>query len=205
MEIFLHNTLSGTKNQFTPLKEGVVKMYNCGPTVYFFPSIGNMRSYVLADALRRTFEYANLKVEQVINITDVGHLVGDGDDGEDKVEKTAKKESKTAGEIAKFYEEAFYKDLQDLNIETKGTKFPKASEHIKEQIELIKILEEKGFTYQTTDGIYFDTSKFRAYGKLGNINLEGQEEGARVGVNDEKRNKTDFAFWKFSPEKSSEQ
>ena len=200
MEIFLHNTLSGTKDQFTPLEEGVVKMYNCGPTVYFFPSIGNMRSYVLADALRRTFEYANLKVEQVINITDVGHLVGDGDDGEDKVEKTAKKEGKTAGEIAKFYEEAFYKDLQDLNIETKGTKFPKASEHIKEQIEIIKILEEKGFTYQTSDGIYFDTSKFEEYGKLGPAFAKATagKEISRIGVNEEKKNQTDFALWKFS-------
>jgi cysteinyl-tRNA synthetase len=124
--------------------------------------------------------------------------VGDGDEGEDKIEKTAKKEGKTATEIAKFYEKAFYTDLKDLNVETKNTKFPRASEHINEQIEIIKILEEKGFTYPTSDGIYFDTSKFANYGKLGNINTEGQEEGARIGVNNEKKNKTDFALWKFS-------
>src|SRR3989344_601520 len=125
MEIFLHNTLSGNKEEFSPLHEGKVLMYNCGPTVYFFPTIGNMRSYLLADILRRTFEYSGLEVKQVINITDVGHLVGDGDDGEDKVETTAKKEGKTTEQIARFYDEAFYKDLKDLNIETEGTEFPR--------------------------------------------------------------------------------
>lgn len=198
MDIYLHNTLSGQKEKFTPLVSGVVKMYNCGPTVYFFPTIGNMRSYVFADTIRRTLESRNYKVEQVINITDVGHLVGDGDTGEDKVETTAKKEGKTPKEIASFYEQAFYKDLKDLNIDISDIKFPKASEHITEQIGIIKILEEKGITYKTSDGVYFDTSKFPEYGKLGKINLEGQEEGARIGVNKEKKNKTDFALWKFS-------
>lgn len=200
MQIRFFNTLSNSKEDFAPIHSGEVLMYNCGPTVYNFPSIGNMRSYLLADILRRTFEYSGLKVKQVINITDVGHLVGDGDEGEDKVEKEAKKTGKTAQEIARFYEEAFYKDLDDLNIETLGTIFPKASEHIEEQISLIKTLEEKGFTYQTSDGVYFDTSKFKDYGKLGNINISGLKEGARVDKG-EKRNPTDFVLWKFSGNK----
>ena len=201
MKIFFNNILSGNKEEFSPLHEGKVLMYNCGPTVYFFPTIGNMRSYLLADILRRTFEYSGLEVKQVINITDVGHLVGDGDDGEDKVETTAKKEGKTAEQIARFYEEAFYKDLKDLNIETEGTEFPRASEHIDEQKKLIEILEEKGFAYPTSDGMYFDTSRLPDYGKLGNINIEGLREGARVEANYEKTSAKDFALWKFSQNK----
>ncbi len=200
MNIHLYNTLTGKKEVFEPISADEVGMYHCGPTVYNFPSIGNMRSYVLADTLRRTFEYFDYKVDQVINITDVGHLVGDGDDGEDKVEKSAKALGKSALEIAKFYEEAFYNDLALLNINTQDTKFPRASEHIAEQIEIIKILEEKGFTYQTSDGLYFDTAKYSDYGKLGNIHLSGLKQGARVGMG-EKRNLTDFALWKFSLDK----
>lgn len=199
MEIKLHNTLTDTKEKFKPINPGLVKMYHCGPTVYNFPSIGNMRSYILADILRRCFEYDGLEVKQVINITDVGHLVGDGDEGEDKVEKEAKKMGKTATEIAKFYEEAFYKDLGLLNIQTSETAFPKATEHIEKQVEIIKILEEKGFTYITSDGVYFDTSRFKDYGKLGKINIGGLLEGARIKKG-EKKNPTDFALWKFSKE-----
>lgn len=197
VKIKLHNTLSNQKEIFEPMQDGRVTMYHCGPTVYNFPSIGNMRSYVLADTLRRTFEYFDYKVEQVINITDVGHLVGDGDLGEDKIEKSAKALGKTANEIAEFYEKAFHDDLAKLNIKTPGTKFPRASEHIAEQIEIIKLLEEKGFTYKTSDGLYFDTTKFAEYGKLGNINLTGLKEGARIDLG-EKKNPTDFALWKFS-------
>lgn len=200
MEIKLSNTLTGKKDEFRPITEGVVKMYHCGPTVYNFPSVGNMRSYVFADILRRLFEYSGYKVEQVINITDVGHLVGDGDQGEDKIEKEAQKEGKSATDIARFYEKEFYKDLSLLNINTENTKFPRASEHIEEQLEIIKILEKKGFTYPTSDGIYFDTSRLSDYGKLGNINIEGLREGARIGENTEKKNSTDFALWKFSKE-----
>lgn len=198
MKIRLYNTLTGTKNEFKPIEKGRVKMYHCGPTVYDFPSIGNMRSYIFADTLRRLFEYFGFEVEQVINITDVGHLVGDGDIGEDKIEKKAQNEGKSADKIARFYENEFYKSLSLLNIETKNTKFPRATEHIQEQIEIIKILEQKGFTYKISDGIYFDTSKFKNYGKLGNINIKGLKEGARVTENDEKKNITDFALWKFS-------
>ncbi len=173
-------------------------MYHCGPTVYHYAHIGNLRAYVFADILRRTLEYKGFMVDQVINITDVGHLTGDSDVGKDKVEEEAKKEHKTAVEISAFYTAAFFEDLKKLNIETARTKFPKATEHITGQIDLIKKLEEKGFTYTTSDGIYFDTSKFKDYGKLGNIDLKGLEEGARVAANTEKKNLTDFALWKFS-------
>jgi len=198
IEIKLHNTLTGKKEVFSPIHKDEVRMYNCGPTVYFFPHIGNMRSYILADTLRKTIEYSGSKVKQVINITDVGHLISGGDEGEDKIEKSAKKEGKTATEIAQFYENEYYKDLKDLNIETSGTKFPRATEHIKEQIEILKILEEKGFAYKTSDGLYFDTSKFKEYGKLGNINIKEQKEGARIETNTEKKNPSDFALWKYS-------
>ena len=202
MEIKLYNTLSNRKEKFESIRPGVVAMYNCGPTVYFFPHIGNMRSYILADILRRTIEYSGSKVKQVINITDVGHLVSDSDEGEDKIEKSAKKEGKTAFDIARFYENAYYQDLKDLNIKSDDTKFPRATEHIKEQIEILKILEEKGFAYKTSDGLYFDTSKFKEYGKLGNINIKEQKEGARIETNIEKRNHSDFALWKYSPSAS---
>lgn len=205
MDIYLQNTLTGKKEKFVPLTAKVVKMYNCGPTVYFFPHIGNMRAYVFADILKRMFQYFNFEVKQIINITDVGHLVGDSDQGEDKIETTAKKEGKTAEEIARFYENIFYKDLSDLNIEIQDIGFPRATEHIKEQIEIIQILEKKAVAYKTSDGVYFDTAKFKEYGKLGNINIKDQRAGARVETNNEKRNPTDFALWKFSPETSSGQ
>jgi cysteinyl-tRNA synthetase len=198
MEIYFHNTLTGQKEKFVPNEPGIAKMYNCGPTVYYFAHIGNMRAYVFADILKRVLEYSGCSVKQVINITDVGHLTSDADLGEDKIEQAAKKTGKTAGEISRFYEEAFYKDLADLNIETADTTFPRATEHIKEQLEIIKILEEKGFAYKTSDGIYFDTAKFKDYGKLGHININEQKEGARVEANNEKRNPADFALWKFS-------
>src|SRR3989339_1302705 len=176
MQIKIHNTLSGQKELFSPINPKEVRMYNCGPTVYYFAHIGNMRAYVFADILRKTLEYFDYRVKQVINITDVGHLVDDGDAGDDKVESTAKKEGKSATEIARFYEKAYLADLIDLNISTENTIFPRATEHIGEQIEIIKILLEKGFAYQTSDGIYFDTSKFEGYGKLGNINISNKKK-----------------------------
>ncbi|HVS79963.1 MAG TPA: cysteine--tRNA ligase [Candidatus Paceibacterota bacterium] len=198
MDIRLFNTYSGTKEEFTPLSRGSVGMYHCGPTVYNYAHIGNLRAYVFADTIRRTFEFAGYKVKQVVNITDVGHLTSDADTGKDKIEERARTENKSASEIANFYTEAFFKNLKDLNVNTAGTLFPKASEHIKEQIDLIRRLEEKGFTYKTSDGIYFDTAKFKDYGKLGHVDLAGQVEGARVEINSEKRHPTDFALWKFS-------
>jgi len=196
------NTLTGEKEVFTPIRAGEVRMYHCGPTVYDYAHIGNLRPYILADLLRRLFEARNCRVTQVINITDVGHLVGDGDEGMDKIEAGAEREQKTVQEIVTHYTNQFYTDLGALNIKTADTLFPRASEHIPEQITLLKTLEEKGYTYKTSDGIYFDTARFPEYGKLGHIDLAGLQEAARVEKNPEKRNPTDFALWKFSPKGS---
>ena len=197
--IFLYNTKTRSKELFVPIHNKEVCMYHCGPTVYHFAHIGNLRAYVFADILRRTFEWNNYKVKQVINITDVGHLVGDGNEGEDKMQKGARREGKTAWDIAKFYEAEYKKDLQALNIHTKDTHFPRATEYIQEQIALVKQLEDKGYTYRTSDGVYFDTSKFEHYANFAKLDVKGMQEGARVEINDEKRNPTDFALWKFSP------
>ncbi|MEI6238108.1 MAG: cysteine--tRNA ligase [bacterium] len=201
--IYLTNTLSGKKEEFKPIKAGTVGMYSCGPTVYDFAHLGNLRAYVFTDILRRIFEYNGYDVNQVMNITDVGHLVTDGDEGEDKMTKALIREGKPLNiesmtEVATFYFAKFREDLASLNIEMPKT-FPRATEHIPEIIELIKKLDQKGFVYKTSDGLYFDTSKFPAYGKLGNINLEGLKEGARVTANTEKKNPIDFAVWKFNP------
>ena len=198
--IYLKNTLGGSRQEFIPIVPKKVRMYNCGPTVYGIPHIGNLRSFVFADSLRRMFEYNGYAVKQVLNITDVGHLTDDADDGDDKIEKKAKEEGKKASSIVREATKVFFEDLKKLNAKWKETKFPKASQHIHEQIAFVKTLEEKGYTYTTSDGVYFDTSKFKNYGKLGNIDIEGLKEGARVHVNDEKHNITDFALWKFSKE-----
>lgn len=197
--IQIYNTKSRSKETFIPIHKGEVHMYHCGPTVYNYAHIGNLRAYVFADILRRTFEWGGYKVMQVINITDVGHLVSDGDDGEDKMQKGARREGKSAWDIAKFYEAEYKKDLQMLNIRTEGTRFPRATEYIQEQIKLIQELEAKGYTYKTSDGIYFDTSKFDRYADFAKLDVKGMQEGARVEINDEKKNITDFALWKFSP------
>lgn len=197
MALKLYNTLTQKKEVFTPLREGAVGMYNCGPTVYNYAHIGNLRAYVFADTLRRTLLWHGYKVTQVINITDVGHLTSDSDEGEDKIEKGAAREGKTAKEISEFFTRAFFDDIQKLNIE-KAEYFPKATEHVQVQIALIQKLEEKGFTYRTSDGIYFDTQKFPDYGKLARLDIEGLKAGARVEANEEKKNRTDFALWKFS-------
>lgn len=196
--LYLTNTLSGEKEVFEPLVNKKVRMYNCGPTVYDYPHIGNFRAFIFADVLRRVFEYNHYTVKQVMNLTDVGHLVSDEDEGEDKVEKKAKQEGKSVAEIVEPAIEAFFSDLKALGAFHKDTEFPKASEYIDAQIALLKTLDEKGYTYKTSDGIYFDTSKFEDYGKLGNINVEGLKEGARIAQNPEKLNPTDFALWKFS-------
>ncbi len=197
-KIYLFNTLSSKKELFEPIDSRSVKIYSCGPTVYTHPHIGNMRAYVFADVLHSTLKYAGYNIKHVINITDVGHLTDDGDDGEDKLERQAQKEKKTAKEIADEITEGFFADLSELNIDLKEYEFPRATGYIKEQIKMVETLEEKGYTYRTKDGIYFDTSLFKNYGKLGNLNLEGLKEGARIGKNSEKKNPTDFALWKFS-------
>jgi cysteinyl-tRNA synthetase len=198
MVLKLYNTLTRKKEIFKPIKKGEVGMYTCGPTVYWYQHIGNLKAYIFADILRKTLEYNSYKVKQVINITDVGHLTSDSDEGEDKMEKAASKEGKSAQEIAKYYFNLFLIDLKKLNIEEPSI-WCKATEHIKEQIALIKRLEEKGYTYETSDGIYFDTSKFKNYGKLAKLNIEGLKAGQRIDMR-EKKNKTDFALWKFSEE-----
>ncbi|MDD3284430.1 MAG: cysteine--tRNA ligase [Patescibacteria group bacterium] len=198
MSMFLYNTLTREKQEFKSIKKGFVGLYTCGPTVYNYAHIGNLRTYIFEDILKRVLKYNEYKVKHVMNITDVGHLTGDRDMGEDKLEKEAKLENKSAWDIAKFYTEEFKKNLKDLNI-IEPNIWCKATDHIKEQIKLVETLEKKGFTYKTSDGIYFDTSKFPAYNKLSHQKLENLQEGARVEKNTEKKNPTDFALWKFSP------
>jgi len=204
MVLKLYNTLTRKKEVFKPIVKGHVGIYTCGPTVYWYQHIGNLKAYIFSDILRRTLEFENYKVKHVINVTDVGHLTSDADEGEDKMEKAAKREGKTAKEIANHYLGLFKEDFKKLNIEEPSI-WCKATEHIKEQIELVKKLEEKGYTYKTSDGIYFDTSKFKNYGKLALLNVEGLQAGKRIKVG-EKKNKTDFALWKFSsPEEKRQQ
>lgn len=203
MPLKLYNTLTRKKETFKPIEEGEVGMYSCGPTVYWYQHIGNLKAYIFSDLLKRVLEFDGYKVKHVINITDVGHLTSDADEGEDKMEKAAAKEGKTAQDIANYYFNLFVEDLKKLNIILPNV-WCKATEHIKEQIELIKKLEAKGYIYKTSDGMYFDTSKFKDYGKLAKLNIEGLEAGKRIGMR-EKRNKTDFAVWKFSEEPGKRQ
>lgn len=196
--IQLYNTLTKKKEEFKPISEGQVGLYSCGPTVYHYAHIGNLRTMLMVDILKRVLELNGLSVKHVMNITDVGHLTSDGDTGDDKMEAAAKKAGKTAWDIAEFYTKAFLKDTSDLNL-IPPTVMPKATDHIAEQIALIKELEGKGFTYKISDGIYFDTSKFSGYGKLSGQKLGEKKAGARVEMNREKRNQSDFALWKFSP------
>lgn len=198
MPVFLYNTLSRQKEEFKSIIPNQVGLYTCGPTVYHYAHLGNLRAFIFEDVLKQALKYNGYSVRHIMNITDVGHLVGDGDLGEDKLEKGAKRTGKTAWEVADFYTEAFLNDLKLLNIENPDV-MPKATEYINEQIELIKILETKGFTYKISDGIYYDTSKFEGYNKLSHKDLETLKEGARVEKNEEKKNPTDFALWKFSP------
>jgi len=196
--LYLQNTLSGKKEEFKPLEAGKVKMYNCGPTVYSEQHIGNMRAAVFADILRRIFEYNNYKVQQVINITDVGHMTSDADEGEDKMEKKAKAEGTKATDIAKEITEIYLQGLKELGINLEAIQFPRATDYIGSQIELTKTLVEKGYAYIIDRGVAFDTAKFKDYGALGNINLDELKEGARVEADSQKRNPSDFWLWKIS-------
>ncbi len=200
-EIYLYNTRTHKKELFQPINPPYVKFYACGPTVYNHAHIGNLRAYIMEDILRRVLEYNGFIVKHVMNITDVGHLTQDSDFGQDKIEEASKKEGKTAYEIAEKYEKLFFQDLEKLNIE-KPHIIAHATKHIKEMIDLIKKLEEKGYTYRTSDGIYFDTSKFKEYGILSK--KENIKPGARVNIG-EKKNPTDFALWKFSPKNEKRQ
>jgi cysteinyl-tRNA synthetase len=203
MVLKLYNTLGRKKQVFKPINPPNVGMYNCGPTAYWFAHIGNFRTYLFSDILMRTLIYEGFKVKQVMNVTDVGHLTSDADEGEDKVEKAAAKEGKTASEITNFYWKAFRDDMKKLNI-LEPSIWCKATEHIKEQIELVKKLEKKGFIYKTSDGIYFNTSKLKDYGKLARLDKENLIGGKRIDLG-EKKNKTDFALWKFSEQPGKRQ
>lgn len=190
----LYNTLTRRVDDFIPLRKEEVGMYACGPTVYWFAHIGNLRTYVFEDLLKRVLLWNGYRVRHVINITDVGHLTSDEDVGEDKLEKGAKREGKTVWEIARFYEDNFRGDLKRLGIIDPDI-FCRATEHIKEQIELIRRLEKKGFTYETEEAVYFDTSKFPDYGKMARIDLGKLQPGASVEIDPKKHNPYDFALW----------
>ncbi len=200
----LYNTLTKSVEDIQPLHPPKVGMYACGPTVYDFAHIGHMRKYVGDDVLVRVLRLNEYDVTHVMNITDVGHLVSDADTGEDKMEKGARKFGLTVWEIAKKFEKQFFNSTDQLNIQ-RPDKVLRATEHIKDQIELIHILEEKGYTYKTKDGVYFDTSKFPDYTKLSGQNSEEIKAGARVEMTPGKRHPTDFALWKFSPSMGSGQ
>ena len=191
----VYNTLTRKKEDFVPLNDKVVTMYSCGPTVYSYAHVGNLRTYVFMDILRRVLKYDGYKIKGVMNVTDVGHLLADGDDGEDKMQKAAREQKKTPWEIAAFYSDVFFKDIASLNI-NKPEIIAKATDHIPEMIEFVKVLMEKGYAYEISDGIYFDISKFPSYGKLSGQSIEEKEAGARVEENSEKRHPADFALWK---------
>ena len=195
----IYNTLTRKKEEFKPIDEGKVRMYTCGPTVYNYAHIGNLRAYLFMDNLRRVLKYNGYKLKHVMNITDVGHLVSDADEGEDKMMKAARRENKDPYEIAEFYMNAFFKDLDDLNVDRPEI-IARATEHIKIMEEYVKKIIENGYTYQTDDTIYFDTSKLDKYGVLSNRKVEDQKAGARVEFDTGKKNISDFALWIKAPE-----
>ncbi|MFZ6647423.1 cysteine--tRNA ligase [Undibacterium sp. TJN25] len=197
MDILLYDNWERKLRPFQPLRQDWAGLYCCGPTVYDYAHIGNLRTYLFEDVLRRTLEFNGHQVRHVVNITDVGHLVSDADDGEDKMEKGSRKAGESAWDIAERFTVAFKQDMRSLNM-LEPHIWCKATDHIAEQIDFIRVIEEKGYTYITGDGVYFDTSRQDNYGYLARLNLEGQEAGKRVALGD-KRNATDFALWKFSP------
>lgn len=191
----LYNTLTRKKEEFHPINGKTVTMYSCGPTVYNYAHIGNLRTYVFMDLLRRVLKYDGYKLKGVMNITDVGHLLSDGDEGEDKMAKASREQQKSPEEIAAYYTAVFEKDLKRLNISLPEI-VAKATDHIGDMISYVKDLQEKGYAYETQDAVYFDISKFDGYGKLSRLNLDEQIAGARVEVNQSKRHPADFALWK---------
>ena len=196
MPLQLYDTWTRSQREFTPLKPGEVGLYTCGPTVYNYAHIGNLRTYLFEDGLVRVLKMNGYRVNHVMNITDVGHLVSDGDDGEDKMEAGSKRTGQTAWTIAALYTDAFRADLKALNIQEPDV-WCKATDNIPEQISFIEAIEQKGYTYRTSDGIYFDTSKQASYGYLGRLDIAGLQAGSRVDLG-EKKHATDYALWKFS-------
>ena len=199
MDIYFYNTLGKKKEKFEPLEQNQVRIYSCGPTVYKDATIGNMKSYIFMDTLRRMLKYNGYSVKHAMNITDVGHLVSDGDEGEDKMVKAAKEEKKSPLEIAAFYTEKFFQDFDKLNIDRPEI-ICKATDHIKDMEKFVEKLVKNGYAYETSTAIYFDVSKLDAYGILSGIDLRNQKAGARVEVDEEKKNPYDFALWIKAPE-----
>lgn len=198
MNLQFYNTRTRSIEPFTPADGDTATLYTCGPTVYDYPHVGNWTSFIYWDILVRTILAAGFSVNRVMNITDVGHLVSDADEGEDKLEKGAKREGKTAWEIAEFYAEDFVQGMEKLGM-IPPEYLVKATEFIPQQLDLVRILKERGYTYQTRDGIYFDTSKFPTYADFAHLDLAAQKAGARIEDNPEKRQPWDFALWKFTP------
>lgn len=198
MDLHFYNTLTRHLDKFVPMHPGQAGLYSCGPTVYGYAHIGNLRTYIFVDLLKRALVYNGYQVKHVMNVTDVGHLTSDADNGEDKIQMAAGKEHKSAWEISRLYEEAFISDIAKLGILPPHV-WCRATDHIKGQVDLVEKLEAKGFTYRTKDGIYYDTSKFKDYGRLAQQNLTELKPGARVDIGD-KKSPTDFALWKFSPQ-----
>lgn len=199
MQIRLYNTLTKQKEVFKPIYKNEVRMYSCGPTVYKDATIGNLRTYILMDTLRRMLKYNGYHLKHVMNITDVGHLVSDGDEGEDKMIKSAKEMKKSPLEIAEYYTKLFFEDLDALNIDRPEI-ISKATDNIEEMEDFVQELLEKGYAYETSTAIYFDVSKLDEYGILSGIDVRKQKAGARVDVDKEKRNPYDFAVWIKAPE-----
>ncbi len=199
--INLYNTLTRKKEEFVPIdsKNNIVRIYTCGPTVYNYAHIGNMRAYIFMDTLRKVLRYNGYKLNHVMNLTDVGHMTSDADEGEDKMEKSAREQKKSVYDIADMYTEAFFDDIDSLNIE-RPEHVVKATDHIKEMEEYVKDILDNGYAYETSKGIYFDTSKLKTYGELSGVDLNNQKAGARVDVDPEKRNPLDFALWIKAPE-----
>ena len=191
----VYNTLTRQTEKFEPIEPGKVKMYNCGPTVYNFATVGNFRSFVFADVLRRTLEYFGHEVTQIMNITDVGHMVDDADEGEDKMQKAARREKKDPWQIATHYMEAFFEDIDALNIQ-RAAEYPRATEHIDDMIRMIEKLIANGHAYEVNGNVYYDVTTFGPYGRLSGNTLSQLDAGARIEVNEEKRNPYDFALWK---------
>ncbi|MBC7868726.1 cysteine--tRNA ligase [Candidatus Saccharibacteria bacterium] len=199
MTFKLHNTLTGKLEEFVSLEPNQVSLYTCGPTVYDYLHVGNWAAYIYWDTLVRVLMANDYTVNRVMNITDVGHLVSDADEGEDKLEKGAKREGKTAWEVADFYTKDFLNNSDRLGLVT-PQHIAKATDFISQQLDLVRTLKEKGYTYQIDDGVYFDTSKFPTYADFAHLNLESLQAGARVKFNPQKRHPSDFALWKFTPE-----
>ena len=196
--MIIYNTYDRKKEELKPIDGNRVRIYSCGPTVYNYAHIGNMRTYIFMDELRRVLKWNGYTLLHVMNITDVGHLTDDGDDGEDKMLKGAREQKKTPWEIAEYYTKIFFNDLKSLNIE-KPEIVPKATDNIPEMIEFVQGLMENGYAYEISDGIYFDVEKFKGYGKLSGLSLKDQQAGARVESNPEKHHPADFALWKKAP------